>query len=196
MKKVNLDTSLPKDLPTKTTNDADGKKIVTITAGYAQRIICKNFLEVYMKRVTVLDQNLRILYLLVWGQCSTSIRDQVKRTDNYQADLEVYNAIALIKTISEVTFNYQSKKYKHLALRKKVARALHFKQGRYMSVSTYIDRFQNNLDIVEHIRGTMWSTTGLINNMLQDNIGGIDPLEEELTEKQQPITRQRRSLQT
>ena len=66
-KKNNLDSSLPLDLPSKTTTDTYGNEKGTITAGHAQRIIYKKFLDVYVKRFTVLDQNLHSLYSLVWG---------------------------------------------------------------------------------------------------------------------------------
>ena len=87
-----------------------------------------------------------------------------------------------------MAFNYQSKKYKPHALHKQVTRALLFKQGRHMSVSAYLEKFQNNIDILEHIGGVIGNMPYLIKDMLQENIGNLGPHKEELTKAKEHTT--------
>ena len=55
-------------------------------------------------------------------------------------------------------------------------------------MSTYLETFQNNLDIVEHIGGAIYNISVLIKDTLQDTIGDIDLLEVEQKEVEETAT--------
>ena len=40
--------------------------------------------KAYLKRKQVLDDNLRDIFAVIWGQCSTSMQAKIRQEDNFQ----------------------------------------------------------------------------------------------------------------
>jgi hypothetical protein len=51
------------------------------------------------------------LYSLVWGQCTDAMQAKVEATSTFNAIFASNDGIELLKTIKQVSFNFQSQKY-------------------------------------------------------------------------------------
>ncbi len=115
-----------------------------------------------------LNENIKTLYSLVWGQCSDIIRTKLESLDTFTGISDRLDSIMLIKEIKGIVFNFQSQKYKPQALQEAVRRFYSLQQGRDMSTQSFLDRFQNNMDVIEHGGGTVGMYPGLQEAVLKE----------------------------
>jgi hypothetical protein len=123
----------------------------------------------HVKHKNHLADNMQTVYSLVWGQCTDIMRQKVKALPFYEqlttdgdglALLKaiknlVYNFQALLKAIKNLVYNFQSQKYLPQALHES-KRCFYFcVQGRHTTTSTYIEQFQNIVDVIEHSGGSI-----------------------------------------
>ena len=64
-----------------------------------------------VKRETKLEENLRSLYSLVWGQCTDPLRGKIRSLDEHAAMVDEADSLALIKSIRNAVYSYQSIRY-------------------------------------------------------------------------------------
>jgi hypothetical protein len=76
----------------------------------------KKKIDEFVKRELALEENLRTLYTLVWGQCTEIVRARLEAFDGYERMSEDYDSLTLLKAIKSIAFNFQSTKYKPDAL--------------------------------------------------------------------------------
>jgi hypothetical protein len=82
----------------------------------ATELIWKKKIDEFVKRELTLEENLRTLYTLVWGQCTEVVRVRLEALDSYAAMSEEFDSLVLLKAIKAVAYNFQSQKYKPNAL--------------------------------------------------------------------------------
>ena len=66
-----------------------------------------------------------------------------------------------------------------------------------MSISTYLEKFQNNLGVVEHTVGAIDNMPGIIKFLIKDTLGNVEPIEEDkkyVLDKHHPGARQHQSF--
>jgi hypothetical protein len=73
-------------------------------------------IDEFVKRELALEEKLRTLYTLVWGQCTKIVRARVEALPNCKDMSKEFDALALLKAIKSITYNLQSQKYKPNAL--------------------------------------------------------------------------------
>ena len=61
----------------------------------------------YLKSKKYLDDNVKTLYNLVWGQCTDSMQQKIEGLDTYSDMDTKQDGIALLKAIQNATYNYQ-----------------------------------------------------------------------------------------
>jgi hypothetical protein len=70
----------------------------------------------YVRKKTYLNKYLKTLYSLVWGQCTDFMRTRIEVLDKYEEMSTQSNSIDLLKVIRSLAYNFQSKKYRPLAI--------------------------------------------------------------------------------
>jgi hypothetical protein len=106
-------------------------------------------IDEFVKRKLPLEENLRTLYTLVWGQCTKIVRARLEALDNYKDMSEEFNSLALLKAIKSIVYNFQSQKYKPNALNKSNRRLDVLIHDKFTTCQTYLDtRFQNCINNV------------------------------------------------
>jgi hypothetical protein len=65
----------------------------------------------YVKRRTILAENIKTAYSLMWGQCSNVMRQKVETCPEYSVVSQTGDAIGLLKLVKDVAYNYQVQKY-------------------------------------------------------------------------------------
>jgi hypothetical protein len=126
------------------------------------KIIWKNRLREYMKRESVLIENVKTVYSLIWGQCTDVMRQKIASHSDYETTEDVSDAIGLLKTIKSIMFNFQGQIYRPQALRDAKRRFYNLFQDRHMTAQAYLDKFQNSVEVIEHCGGDLGIDNGLI----------------------------------
>jgi hypothetical protein len=101
----------------------------------------------FVKRETYLDENLKTIYSLVWGQCTDIMRQKVESLETFEAMSSTYDGIGLLKAIKDVVFNFQSQKYLPHALHESTRRFYLCQQARHITTTVYLEQFQNVVDV-------------------------------------------------
>lgn len=119
----------------------------------------------YSGRLTRLNDNLKALYAVAWGQCSDGMKAKLKTSDDYEQKHNDTNVSWLLKEIRGVTFGFESQRSLYLSLQIARKDFYSFKQGADVSMSAYLQTFRTKVDILEHYGGG--STFGQDDNLIQ-----------------------------
>ncbi len=65
----------------------------------------------FVKRETYLEQNMKTLYSLVWGQCTDAMRQKVEATNEFEKLSSNGDGLGLLRIIKDLVYNFQSQKY-------------------------------------------------------------------------------------
>jgi Zinc knuckle len=83
------------------------------------------------------------------------MRQRVEATESYIEISENGDAIELLKIIKNICFSFQTQKYPILALHEAKKRFYNCTQFRNQSIQAYLEMFQNNLDVIKYIGGSI-----------------------------------------
>eukprot|EP00978_Attheya_sp_CCMP212_P020631 scaffold59246_cov62-Attheya_sp.AAC.2 len=109
----------------------------------------------YVKRSTLLDQNMRTVYNIVLGQCTDIMRQKLVGLSNFSTLKQNGDGLGLLKAIKDTTFEFQGKKFIFDTLHDSSVRAALCKQGKHMTTQEYMEMFQNVVDVIEHSGGSI-----------------------------------------
>jgi hypothetical protein len=115
-----------------------------------------------MKRESVLAENVKTVYSLIWGQCTDVMRQKIASHSDYETIEDVSDAIGLLKTIKSIMFNFQGQIYRPQALRDAKRRFYNLFQDRHMTCQAYLHKFQNSVEVIEHCGRGLGIDKGLI----------------------------------
>ncbi len=113
----------------------------------------------FVKKETHLEENIKTIYSLIFGQCTEAMRAKLESIANHQLIAVASDGIQLLKNIKTVIYNFQSQKYAPLALHESKKRFHGLSQDKHMMVTIYLERFQNSVEVIEHCRGTILAST-------------------------------------
>ena len=122
----------------------------------------------YVRRKTILTENIKTAFSLIWGQCSDIMRQKVETCADYSVISENGDAIELLKIIKDVAYNYQIQKYIPQALHEAKKRFYNCHQLRHQTTQAYFEYFQNQVDVITHIGGLIGNDPVLINKTAED----------------------------
>jgi hypothetical protein len=90
-------------------------------------------LDELIKRESKLEENLRSLFSLVWGQCTDPLRARIKSLEEYAEMEEQSDSIALIKAVRNAMFSYESVRYRCESIHDALKRFWQLHQGKHHS---------------------------------------------------------------
>jgi hypothetical protein len=120
----------------------------------------------HVKRGTMLAENLKTDYSLIYGQCSDAMRAKLESRENHLVIKAASDSIGLLENIRTVMFQFQSQRYAPLALHEAKYRFYLFLQDRQAMCQQYHKTFKNNIDVIEYCGGVVSNDTGLVDNKL------------------------------
>jgi hypothetical protein len=85
------------------------------TATKTETRIGEKDVDEYVKKKTYLEENIKTMYSLVWGQCTDVIRARIEALDTYDVMSSKGDSITLLKSIKALIYNFQIQKYQPLA---------------------------------------------------------------------------------
>ncbi len=118
----------------------------------------------------LLDGNLESAYSLIKGQCSKPILEKVEVQVNYATVHQDRNPIGLLGLLRAVMYQYNSKKYRAVAIIEMINPGLVL-QTCYMSDSEYLEKFRTKLSVLMAAGGQITSHIGMVHDELR--VAGI-----------------------
>ena len=107
----------------------------------------------YRKSKKTLEDNVKSLFNLVWGQCTDSMQQKIESLDNYTVMEAENNGIALLLAIKNTSYNYQSQKYRIEAINEALYRLMTLRQNQ-STPQQYHEQFTNMLAVYVHCGGS------------------------------------------
>ena len=70
----------------------------------------------YVKQTSRLEENIKRLWALVWGQCSDTLQTRIQALDMYEDMHTASDGLQLLIAIKDLMFNIQEQKYVPLSI--------------------------------------------------------------------------------
>ena len=134
----------------------------------------------YVKQTSRLQENIKRLWALVWGQCSDTIRTRLQALDTYEDMRAASDGLRLLVAIKDLMYNVQEQKYVPLSIHLAKRQFFSFSQGRN-TVREYYEQFKNQTDVLDHIGAGIGDDDAITKQVLRTQ--GINI--EEATEAQE-----------
>ena len=117
----------------------------------------------------MLDDNLRDVFAVVWGQCSTYLQSIIKQDNDYEQKKIDADCAWLLSQIQSIIFKFAGRKQKFLAIVE--ARTTHdrCKQRDEESNASFLDQFKTVVESYEHTGGSIGNDDGLIEELTDTN---------------------------
>ena len=125
----------------------------------------------YIKQASRLQENIKWLWALVWGQCSDTIRTRLQALDAYEDMHSTSDGLQLLIAIKDLMFNVQEQKYVPLSIHLAKRHFFLLSQGRN-TVGEYYNQFKNQTDVLEHIGAGIGDDEAIMKQVLRSQ--GID----------------------
>ena len=134
----------------------------------------------YVKQTSRLQENIKRLWALVWGQCSDTIRTRLQALDTYENMHAASDGLRLLVAIKDLMYNVQEQKYVPLSIHLAKRQFFLLSQGRN-TVGEYYEQFKNQTDVLDHIGAGIGHDDAITRQVLRTQ--GIDI--EDATEAQE-----------
>jgi len=119
-----------------------------------QKIFDKE-IDIYVKRLDAYHLNTRILYNVIWSQCSEPMRSKLKLSDSFDDIESNRNALALLKEVQRVSSNFSTQRYVCLALYDAIQSFYRVHQAKDQPASDYLSKFKVLYQSIKHYGGTI-----------------------------------------
>ena len=119
----------------------------------------------YVKQTSRLQENIKRLWALVWGQCSDTIRTRLQALETSDNMHTASNGLQLLIAIKDLMFNVQEQKYVPLSIHLAKRQFFLLSQGRN-TVGEYYDQFKNQTDVLSHIGAGIGDDVAIMRQVL------------------------------
>ena len=89
---------------------------ITTQEDRTKEMIFKGKIDAYIKRQTILDDNIQKAYSLVLGQCTELLQSKLKQNANWQAISVAQDVIRLLAQIKTICYKFEEQKFLPLSL--------------------------------------------------------------------------------
>ena len=144
-----------------------------VDAGPSAKRIWEKMIDEYVRRISYLDENIKTLYSLVWGQCSDVIRQKVESHKDYEDIASSGDGIKLLVLLKGISFHFQSQKYLPHSIHEALKRYYNCSQGRYATTQAYMEHFQNVVDVVTTSGGSIAGHKGVEDTLISKLPGEV-----------------------
>jgi hypothetical protein len=133
--------------------------------------IWEKTVDEHVKQRLRLDENMKTLYSLVWGQCTDIMRQKLEAHESFAGVLSTGDRLGLLRLVKGVAFQFHSQKYLPHALHEALKRYYNCAQGKYATAQVYLEHFQNVIAVVTESGGSIAGHPGVENLIIAE--GGI-----------------------
>jgi Reverse transcriptase (RNA-dependent DNA polymerase) len=125
------------------------------TATKSETRIWEKRVDEFVKRESTLEANMTSTYSIVWGQCTDVMRAKLEALDDHDQIAGSNDVLKLLKNIKDVAFSFQSQRCKLHSLHEAKRRFYTMTQEKGMTCQAYLERFKNQVDVIEHCGGSV-----------------------------------------
>ena len=126
-----------------------------------------------MKQTSRLQENIKHLWALVWGQFSDTIRTRLQALDTYNEMHTASDGLRLLIAIKDLMFNVQEQKYVPLSIHLAKRQFFLLSQGRN-TVGEYYELFKNQTDVLDHIGAGIGDDEPIMKQVLRNQGINVD----------------------
>jgi Zinc knuckle len=111
----------------------------------------------WMSRKEKYQINMDKAFGILWGQCTTGVKNKLESRKDWSTIKKEHKAIDLMKAIKEVTQDYQDSKYPLVSIKRSLLNVLTAKQDERVreGLVSYTKRFRNAVEIMEAQQGKL-----------------------------------------
>jgi Reverse transcriptase (RNA-dependent DNA polymerase)/Zinc knuckle len=124
-----------------------------------KKMIWETTMKTYLKRLDMMESNLRAIYAIVWGQCSPLMQAKLESLDNYAMHSGSCNCIWLLNEIKGITHQFESTRIAFVSLDAAWVSYYKYNQGPDQSLHDYLKDYQSMVEVLEHY-GAVIGTAG------------------------------------
>ena len=117
------------------------------------RIIWQQNVIDFSKRRNQLDDNLKAVHAIVWGQCSEAMRAKIKQRHEFETRDAASDCGWLLKEIKGVMMRFEGQRKLTHSLDEATTKLYSYRQGPDMTCQTYREEFTTMVDTIEHYGG-------------------------------------------
>jgi hypothetical protein len=118
--------------------------------------------DAFCKWKKVLDDNVKTLYNLVWGQCSESMQQKIESLPTFETMEANNDGIALLVAIKNTSYDYQSQKYRIESINDALYKLMTLRQGPHNTPNQYFEQFTNQMAVYVHCGGSIEPDPGCL----------------------------------
>ena len=130
-------------------------------------------LKEYVKQTSRLQENIKRLWALVWGQCSDTIWTQLQASDTYNEMHTASDGLRLLIAIKDLMFNVQEQNYVPLSIHLAKRQFFLLSQGQN-TVGEYYEQFKNQTDVLTHIGAGIGDDEAIMKQVLRNQGINVD----------------------
>jgi hypothetical protein len=117
------------------------------------------------KRESYLEENMKTIYSLVWGQCTEIMRQRLEALPSFNTMSTKGDSIGLLKAIKSLVYNFQSQKYLPHSLHLAAQQFYNCKQSKRMTTQSYIEEFQSRVDVIKESGGSIGHSPEMVKRL-------------------------------
>jgi hypothetical protein len=115
----------------------------------------KEAFTVYSKRTNIIQQNMKEVFAVIWGQFSESLRDKVKSTSEYETKLIDGDCVWLLTKIKAIMLQFEDQTSLFISLSDANLSFASFHQSAEMTLTTYKTEYENRIHVIKHYGGSI-----------------------------------------
>ena len=139
-------------------------------------------MKIYQAKMAALEEGMKRLYNLVYGQCSEIMIQKLMAMDDFETEIVAKSdALGLLKSIKQIAFNFESQKFEPHTIHDAMKQFYSHKQGPHTTPQAYLEEFINNVDVLTYCGGTLGMSACLGNALAKERnivITTLLPLEQ------------------
>ena len=145
-------------------NDAQPADTTEAVGSTAYRIWIKK-VDIYVERLTALDNNLRTIFTVIWGQCSNMMQTKLKALPEYDAKAKEKDCVWLLKEIKGIMNHFDGSKYIYVSLDDATEEYYRYRQGHSQPLDSYYKTFKAHVEVLEHYGANVGGDTAFLKDV-------------------------------
>ena len=115
-----------------------------------KKLIWKTKVQTYVRRVEAQERNCQSIYAVIWGQCSTQMKNKLQSLANYDIKSDACDCVWILKEIKAITLRFEGTRYIFLSLDDARSAYYGYAQPSTQSLADYLRDFQSLVDVLDH----------------------------------------------
>ena len=137
-------------------------------ASKTEKRIWEKEVDSYCKRKDTYISNKIALYSVIWSQCSEVMQARLKSSKDFESMNDDSDSLALLLEIKGISYRFEAQSNLYLALTHAKAAIYAYQQGPNETNASFMSKFKNYIEVIEHYGGTIGDDVALINEELKN----------------------------